>query len=53
MLEAKGARPSAFYCGRMGHIARNCRTKAVENKNPVKEENFQGIEIWEKRTGTR
>ena len=27
-----------FACGRMGHIARNCRVK--EDKTPIKEENF-------------
>ena len=30
---------NCFACGRMGHIARNCRAK--ENKIPIKEENFQ------------
>ena len=29
-----------FRCGKMGHIARNCRVR--EDKIPIKEENFQG-----------
>ena len=43
-------RTKCFACGRMGHIARNCRAK--ENKITIKEEYFQrnrnlGKETWD------
>ena len=41
-------RTKCFECGRMGHIARNCRVK--EDKIPIKEENFQRYKNSGKKT---
>ena len=40
-----------FSCGRIGHIAKNCRSKADGNRSSVQEENFPkdrslGKETW-------